>query len=425
MHNRILLSIFSLSCLLTTASLHAQSVNEVVSVGPSYSSEAYYDMEDGLVKTAPLNEWDIAFQINGFSSAIATNGGTGVRLYLVPEKGVEDFGTAIDTTGLSASWTAWYNSATTWDMGAFNLGSDYETGNFGWGAYNMVTHTVSGTALYVIILPDGTAKQIMIDGLLSGTYSFSYANLDGTGKTTASIKKSDYAGKNFGYYSISQGTAVDHEPPAENWDLVFGKYITWIAAGPGGVVPYVVTGVRANTGVMVAEVETTTPATEPKPVVDEDYTDTITMIGHDWKTFAGGGYTMRNVVYFVKDQEGNIYRLYFTNFAGAETGNIGFTKENLSVSSVTDAEQTVAQFGIYPNIVEKGNSFNVVFSVERPIADAQLRLFDATGREVYSATPGTSVGLRQIPVNADLPSGAYTATLDVDGKRMSNRVIVR
>lgn len=424
MQTRVLLSILSLFLLLFTTSRSLQAQSETISVGPGYASEVYYDMEDGVVQTAPLNEWDIAFQIQGFASSIITNGGTGVRLYVAENNTVDDFGTAIDTTGMAETWTAWYNSAETWELGAFNLNSDYESGNFGWGAYNMVTHTVAGTTLYVIVLPDGTAKQIMVDGLTSGTYSFSYADLDGSNKVTASLAKSGFAGKNFGYYSIRDGKEVDHEPQGENWDLVFGKYIAWISAGPGETVPYVVTGVRSNMGVTVAEVESVNPEMEPTPS-ETAFSDTITVIGHDWKSFNGSGYTVRDAVYFVKDQVGDIYRLHFTEFAGSANGNIAFTKQKMGVSSVEENGLRTASFGIYPNVVERGNSFNVVLSVDRPISGAHFRLFDAAGREVYSATPGTSVGLRQIPVNADLPSGAYTATLDVDGRRMSSKVIVR
>lgn len=421
MHTRILVSLLSLFLIATLNTSEVLAQSEVVSVGPGYGIEAFYDLEEGIAGTSSLDEWDIGFQIAGFTSSIITNGGAGIRLYVVPDKSAEDFGSTVDTNGMVATWKPWYNSASSWDQGAFNLDSDYQTGDFGWGAYNMVTHTVAGTTLYVIVLPDGTAKQIVIDGLSGGKYSFRYADTDGGNVVNETLTKNDYAGKNFGYYSIRNRAAVDREPHTENWDLVFGKYIAWV--GANNETPYVVTGVRSNAGVTVAEVETSNPAGEPDPF-EEQYSDNITEIGHDWKEFSGA-WSLRNVVYFVRDAEGAIHRLYFTSFAGSSTGDIGFTKEKLGVSSVVENGRNVADFGIHPNVVERGERFDVVISLNNPVRNAHLTLFDAAGRAVYSRSTASEAGLRRIPVSIDQPAGSYIVSLDVDGVRVNQRLIVR
>lgn len=400
-------------------SLRAQQ--EIISLGPGYTDEVYYDMQEGITSRSPIASWEIGFQVTGFASSIITNGGTGVTLYVVPDKGIEGFGEAIDTAGMVESWKPWYNSTSTWDQGAFNLNSDYETGLFGWGEYNMVTHQVSGSTLYVIVLPDGTAKQIAIDGLMSGTYNFSYADIDGSNQVSAELKKSDYAGKNFGYYSLTEGKALDPEPQAEQWDLVFGKYIALV--GPDADIPYGVTGVRSNPEVLTAEVESTTPETVETPSLDVFTTD-ITNIGHDWKEYAGS-WTLRDVAYFVQDTDDNIFRIVFTDFGGSGTGEITLSKKQMGVSSVQNAERTIGRFGIYPNILSAGERATILLSLDQPVSTARILVTDAAGRTVATETPEAKTGLQQIPLGIDLPSGWYSVSVDLDGVRQNRAIIVQ
>ncbi len=418
MRFRILSSSLLLLCLAASQQLHSQQ--ETVSVGPGYADEVYYDMQDGITKRSALGNWDIGFQVVGFASSIITNGGTGTQLYVVPGKGAEDFGSAIDTAGITEG-QAWYNSATTWDQGAFNLDADYETGNFGWGQYNMVTHTVTGSTLYVIILQDGTAKQIVIDGLSSGTYSFSYADIDGSNQVNAELKKSDFAGKNFGYYSISEKKTLDIEPQAEEWDLVFGKYIAWV--GPNNDLPYVVTGIRSNPEARTAEVESATPDSEPTPDLSNFTTD-ITTIGHDWKEYTGT-WTLRDAAYFVEDLDGNIFRVVFSDFGGSGTGDITFNKQQMNVSSVNSQQSTVARFSIYPNIISTGDPLTILLSLEHTVSAARIVITDAAGRVVLSQEPNLKHGLQQIPLEQSLTAGWYNVTVDVNGARLNRSILVQ
>lgn len=406
----LLCSLLLLALIPTSRTLAQETV--VVSVGEGYAFETYYDLDDGISGSQPLDAWDIGFQMTGFSSAIITNGGTGIQLYPVPGADPETFGTAIDTNGMAGSWNGWYNSASTWNQGAFNLGSDFETGNFGWGEYNMVTHVVSGTTLYVIVLPDGSAKQIVIDGLSSGTYSFRYADLDGGNVTEASVSKSDFAGKQFGYYSIRDGKTVDQEPQIQNWDLVFGKYIAWV--GPEANIPYVVTGVRSNPEVLTAAVTTENPLSEPAPQAGAFTTD-ITTIGHDWKEFTGAWSIRADVAYFVQSRVGDIYRIVFTDFGGSSSGDITFQQQNLGVLSVRDNEQVVARFGIYPNTLRSGDRATVVLSAESKLADAEIAIVDAAGRTVQVLEVPDHTGLQQIPLETDLAPGWYSVALTLNG----------
>jgi hypothetical protein len=326
----------------------------------------------------------------------------------------------VDTNGMS-EWEKHNNSLETWSSGAFNMGRDHNTGDFGWGEYNLSTHQVTATTIYVVKLPGNVYKKIMIDGLVSGTYTFRYSDLDGGNEQTASLAKSNFQGKNFIYYSLKDNRSIDREPAAQNWDLLFGKYVDM--AGPNLDIPYVVTGVLNNRNVTVAQVQTSYPATEPIP--DEGAFNTkLNEIGYDWKAFAGTAYTISDDrAYFVKARDGGIYRLLFTSFTGGSTGAMTFTTELLGVSGVETAEEKLGTFALHPNVVSRRESLTLVYELKS--GDAELAIHDLTGRNVAHSTLPTGEGLRRISVPVDLPSGVYIATVKQGGGVGSMRFVVR
>ncbi len=416
-------SILSFCLLFATATLVLRA-QQTVSAGAGYADEVYFSLASGVVGTASLDEWDIGIEVAaGFSASIITNDGKGVVLYSVPTMTAGDFGNAVDTNGLSESWDAWYNSTATWDQGAFNMDSDPETGNFGWGEYSLITHTVSGTTLFVIVLPDGTAKQVAIEGLASGTYTMLIAELDGSDQKTITVAKSDYANRQFAYYSIANNEVMDREPNAFEWDLVFGKYIEKI--GPDSDIPYSVFGVRSAPGTSVAKVETDSPASVAAPTDSASYSFDINTIGYDWKTFTGSGWSFADVAFFVKDRDENIYRLYFTDFTGSGEGTSTFELELLGTSSVSREETVVAEFGLYPNILRSGNDLSCVYNLASSASEVTFRLFDMNGQLVYSKNLSSSAGFFEQRMNLDLPSGRYQGVLEVDGAMESRPVIVQ
>jgi len=415
------------SLLMLAAGILASSTaaaQTVVSTGPGYANEVYYSLENGTVRTEPLASWDIGFQVVGYSSSIITNGGAGVMLYHVPGKTADDWAETLDTTGMDESWDLWHNSPDTWDLGAFNMNSDYSTGNFGWGEYDMVTHIVSGTALYVIVLPDGAAKKIMIDGLSGGTYSFRYADLDGSNEVEASLAKSEFAGKNFGYYSIRDGKTVDHEPVAVDWDLVFGKYVAFL--GPDMTVPYGVTGVRSNSGISAVRVKTGTPATAPVPNL-EDFNSSITTIGYDWKSFTGTEYKVSDsLVFFVrKDVDGSIYRIVFTGFGGSSTGDFMFNQEVIGAASVNDERGGTVTAAVHPSVAGRGAMVDVVYSLDHAVSGARAVVHDLTGRVLSSVDLDGDAGLHRAALSAPETAGLYFVVIECGGRRVSQRLVVR
>lgn len=393
-----------------------------VSTGPGYANEVYYSLDNGTVRAEPLADWDIGFQISGYASSIITNGGAGVQLFAVPNRTADAWAGAVDTAGMLDSWDLWHNSTESWDLGAFNMDFDYQTGNFGWGEYNVNTHIVTGSTIYVIVLPDGKAKKIMIDRLTAGTYSFRYADLDGSNEVTASVSKSNFLGKNFGYYSIRDGKTVDREPATEAWDLVFGKYVTYL--GPG--IPYGVTGVRSNVGVTTARIKTGSPTTIPAPG-DVAFTPVISTIGYDWKSFTGTGYKVSDsLAFFVKrNVDGAIFRIIFTEFGGSANGNFVFNQQLMSAASVRDEKGNTTTAAIHPSSTQPRGSVEVVYSLDRTVTGARALVHDVTGRIISSIDLDGTAGMHSTTFTAPDAAGLYFVAIECGQRRLSRQLLVR
>src|SRR5690606_8634888 len=123
-----------------TGLLVAQNVSDIVGTGEGYANQVWYSMENGEVASAPKDNWDLAFEIPGFSASIRFNEQKGMALFAAPYA-VSEW-SALDTTGMAANWQGLHNDPTSWQRGAFNLYPTSET-DLGWGIYNMVTHIIS------------------------------------------------------------------------------------------------------------------------------------------------------------------------------------------------------------------------------------------------------------------------------------------
>ena len=156
------------STLLISLGLLAQQQKEVVT-GAGYADDVYYSLENGTVTTVARNNWDIAFVTQQMSVSVLANNGSGVELYTYPEGDIDDWAT-VDTTGMD--WTPMYNSIETWDMGAFNAntipGDDFD---YGWGRYNMTTHTIIGDSIFIIrTLADSIMKVAIVQKICCGKH---------------------------------------------------------------------------------------------------------------------------------------------------------------------------------------------------------------------------------------------------------------
>jgi len=433
----LLLAIVLLNIDFLIASDKGNLVQDSVVMGASYKNEVWYNMITGVVKESDINNWDIAFE-TGQRAGIHANGSKGIRVWVVPDKTPDDFNkfTAKDTLGMSENWKYYVNSPDSWSVGAFNLNLDgYETGgDFGWGNYDLTTHAVVGKRLFVVKLNNSTYKKFFIEALANQEYSFTYANLDGSDEAIFTIKKTDYKGKNFAYFSFSNAVALDREPMTNDWHLNFSKYEILIPTGPTTVMPYVVTGVRSNKNVRVAKLTGVDPYSADSPDWNEaNYSTKITKIGSDWKTFNNEKFEYelkKDWVYFVSpspisEPNPTIFRLIFTGFEGSSTGKIFFEKQQLTTSIIKENNEIISTFSLYPNVVSNKSNLNLVINSVNNYENAEYYIYTIDGQLISSNKLNISNNLNIFNLSLNnISKGLYFIKLRINNSYSVEKFIV-
>lgn len=397
---------------LSASAANSQVINETVSLGASYVNEVWYTLSDGTETAAPKAEWDLAFSVDGFSSSIRVNNGNGVELYAYPNGTNADWN-SVDASDI-ANWEPLYNSYTDWEIGAFdvNLNPNIQF-DYGWGVYNMSTHFVTGDSLFVIKLADGSLKKLDIINLANGSFNFRYGNLDNSEEVTTAFVKSDYAGKMFGYYSIVTDEFIDREPA--EWDLLFKKYIGYVPT------PYAVTGILAHPNWTIAEA---TGIADPATYTDfqsETFGTDANTIGDDWKTFNMTSFQYdiaADRVYFMQNEGGDIWKIIPTGFGGSATGDVEFSKEQLTFAGLTEENQQFVS--IYPNPATD----NLTISFDSKSATTTISVKNSIGQIVATETFNSATGLTQKQLNiSHLDNGVYFIEINQNNSTTSKSVI--
>lgn len=390
-----------------------------VSTASGNVEQLWYSLATDQSSAASLAGWDLAFEMAGFTSAIRVNGAKGLAIYETPNA-IGDWANvnSVDT----ANWTLLQDSDTSWSASALSHGNNLSSPeglNVGWGDYNMITHVITGTKIYAILLADGTTwKKLRINSLASGIFSFTYANLDGTDTQDASLAKSAFTGKNFGYWSFDTNATMDREPVAADWDLTFTKYVQ--------LTPYVypVVGVLLNKSVTALQVDGV-PSAQAEWSTGVFSTE-MNVLGSDWKTYDFGQNTYlmaEDRTYFVKDVPGNIWKIIFTGYGGGANGNISFTKELMSSVGVAEQVQQQGHLMAWPNPVTDGQARLVL---DMPANEGLLRMFNMAGQQVVQQQWTGLAGLsaRNLDVSS-LSKGVYMVRLDAEGASATTKLVIK
>lgn len=379
----------------------AQAQTEVtVSTGGGNAQQVWYSLQNGEVATAPLASWDLAFEITGFTSAIRVNTAKGIAAYETPVA-FNNWETL--NTPDPDNWTVIFDDETDWSVGALNHGNDLDDGgtNLGWGDYNMVTHQIAGTKVYALDLGDDHWIRLRINTVASGTYSFQYADFDGSNSHEGAVTKTNFTGKNFGYWSFSTHATVDPEPLTTEWDLLFTKYTADLG------IPYSVAGVLQNKNRPIQRVDEV--PTDEAVWTPGAFTDEINVIGYDWKTydFGAGVYTTtEDLTFFMKDAEDNVWKLIFTGYGGSANGEMTFTQEMVSATGMAEVTRPTA-LSVFPNPASDGQ---VQIGLEVPGNEALLHVFNTAGQEVMQERWN---GMNARILNVDgLQAGVYVLRME-------------
>lgn len=407
-------------------SLAAQQFDQP-SVGPGYSNQTFYTLNDGATQSHANTAWDIAFSTGPqdagifINEAVATAQGPPppeVELYLLAGS---DFSNA-DTAGMLRL----YNDETSWSEGAFNhVKAPSDPLDLGWGSYNVVNNQVLGTRLYGIKLRDGSFKKLEIQSLAGGVYTFRYADLDGSGEQTQTIDKAAHAGSTLAYFSFASGEVVDLEP--DTWDLLFTRYVTPLDDGQGNILDYVVTGVLSKRGVEVAQADDTDPATVDYRDYEDELSSVPDVIGYDWKEIDLSTFqwlVIPDRVYFVKTTSNELWKVEFIDFEGSATGVS--TLERTFVTQLTSTEEAdlpLESFTLYPNPVAD----QVTLAVESEVGDprAEVRIANSLGQVLFFRVIDIQPGWNVQTFFPDLPSGTYYLSLQMDEGLISQPLLVK
>lgn len=404
----LLLSIVSLGL----CSLNAQ-VSDNVSLEQGYANQSFYSFENGEIASVPAQDWDLAFSCGSGSSAIRINDGYGVKAYKYPNGDISNW-SEIDSTGLS-TWIPDYNSELTWATGAFDQTADGF--DVGWGDYNVITHIVTGTDVFIIQTLDMSWKKVAVESLISGDYIFKYADLDGSNESTHTLSKSDYTGKNFGYFSLATETEIDREPDSDSWDITFTKYIGELSPG----VNYGVTGALSNYGVSIAQADGVDVTTAN--YMDYSFEGEINVIGYDWKSFNGMQFVLTpDLTYFVNDVNGNVYQITFTNFEGSSSGVIEFETTLLMTSAITNLDKSSA-IKAFPNPTQ--GTLQLEFTSVNT-ANTLLTITDLAGRLILNEQVVFSTENSKHRLDlAGNTAGIYILTIVSEGIVSTERIVLK
>lgn len=416
--------------LLGTSFANAQEVQQI-SVGPSYSLQSYYDLEaENGVEPFIIenNKWDLGFantsqqeagiHINESKKISFTGPVPTLVLYKVE---VDDF-TSVITEGMLTDTIS--NDEISWGEGALNSVKDVTNQlDFGWGVYNPTTHGIDGTTVYVIKLRDNTYKRFIIESYSGGVYTLKHADLDGTNEQSVTIDKADFGESHLILYSFETGTI---ESP-NTWDLTFSRYTTMLASG-GGFIPYTVAGILSSPDIQVVKASNIDVDNVEYEDHSANLSDTITTIGHDFKffDFAQGWIIQENQVYFVKKQNGKLYKIKFLDFEGNSTGILTFEKTDLGTVSTKQLSVFFTEMKTFPNPVKSDQILSVAFESAAHIEDATLNLTNMMGQVIFRKSITVNRGLNGFELMTNqLSKGSYTVTINSKNGMLTSIVTIQ
>lgn len=402
---------------------YAQETTVTTSMGAGYANQVFYKLSTETENTYPANAWDIAFlRVSSMDLGIRINDANGIEVFEASNNPTD--WENIDIAD-EASWTKLYNSDTEWNMGAFQKGS----ATYGWGEYNIATHHVVGTVIFVLKYADGTYKKFINEDYFGG-YTFKYATWDGTqwsDDKTATISNTSNPNNEYNYYSLVTDQEVIAAPATSDWDIKFTRFFTELdsGAGDGSTVMYLVTGVLHGNQVTVAE-EDDNPQ-DQRDISSLDFKTEINTIGHDWKafSFSDGFVVDPNKSYYIKYHDDTVYKLQFNSFTGSSTGDLEFNFEDVTQVLDTKEVQEGVTFGMYPN-PSKDKKLNIIYDNKVNSSENEIALYAINGARVYESNLNNAIGFYNKTLNLEhLPSGIYTLQFSSDKHITTKKIVLQ
>ncbi|AEA44686.1 T9SS type A sorting domain-containing protein [Fluviicola taffensis] len=418
--------LLSAAALISLSNVMAQGpvITDTVITGVGYANNIWYSLQNDETGTAVSSNWDIALassasQNSPLTATILFNYKVGT-LYAIPNATPANSFDTLATVNFGAL-TELKNNDSTWAEGALNRAAGPGQFDYGFGTYNMTTHNVDASRIFVVKYADNSVKKFYVNLLsVQGKYEIFSADLgNATTVTTQNLLLTPYGSKNFVYYKINTNTVVDREPASANWDFTFLQYPAAISPGS----QYGSFGILNNVGVQAVKVSPVDPATY-EDYQSQTFSNLTNAIGYNWKNAQAQPVATvpTDVVYFVKVANGNIWKVVFTKFttgSGANSNMNVFTKQNLTTLSVGD-EDASTFISVYPN---PANTIATVVIDSK--ANTTVKVLSMAG-QVVSENTTTSTGLQTINVSTEnLNNGVYLVEVSNGAATTTQRLVVQ
>ncbi|MCS6904921.1 MAG: T9SS type A sorting domain-containing protein [Bacteroidia bacterium] len=417
--------------------LYAQNnswVEDSIVIDKSSAQQVWYSLQNGVVKTSPQDDWDIAFQVYLATAGIWVNEAKGLALY---RAGIDTTQwMVLDTAGKINENNRLYNSDTSWTYGAFNAERDPNNlFDDGWGIYEPTTRIVKGRKMFFLKNVDGSIKKIWVRYLDSyaNKFYFRIANLDNSQMQEVVCDRSRFSNQLFAYFSLATSQFLPpREPPIRSWDLLFTHY--YKASFPrtkvAGVLSNVVLNRQRNfvpVGVIIArekpvDVEKVTLPPSSK------YKTAINTIGDDWKRFTpqpppGKWIIEDSLAYFIKDYNGIIWKIVFTNFSDSPQTKYFFKKQRITPASISNSlGSRNNNLVVYPTPVHEGSPQYAILNTDL-FYPFSVIITNLQGKVVWQASFSKSINTSPI-VLPSLPCGSYIITLNAESYQVSQKFAV-
>jgi len=406
------------SLIFSSSSFSQTTVSDYVILGPQYANQSFYSLANGEAANTSNTLWDLQLATAQRSASIRINDAKDVQLFELPNSDTTEWN-AIDTSGKYRL----YNADTSWEIGAFNNIGSLQHPDYGCMVYTG-TGQLRGTRLFMLKLANGQLKKVWIKQLDFYVLTILISNLDNSDLQTIVLDKNNFSSKNFFYYSIENDSALDIEPEALEWDFVSRKYF---ALDSITYLPFnAVTGVLLNRNVSAVDIRGVNLAT-----IDSDtgytYSNYINTIGYDWKSYdydSSKFDLVSNLGYFIKAQDGDIYKLEFTGFAGSLNGRVDFKKTNLSQNTAasTNDKSSLNSLTVYPNPATENASIIISLKENKNL---NISIYDASGKIIFTQLMEASAGLNNfsLPIQ-NFENGFYFVKVNDKNSALTQKLLI-
>lgn len=303
-------------------------------LGENYSNEVFFDLGSNSWQTRKLADWDLRFQSGDSQFGVFVNNGTNV---LVRKIDIHNLDEPLAADTLHFRSKPELVDAPEGKVSGSAIGD--------WRNYKSAGPKFT-PGIYVIELGYGSGykkfKRLQLLNCDAKAYYVRITDLYKDDNITP-ITKGDTlvipkdANSNYTYYSFKNGgtgaIVPNAEPEKNSWDIVFTRYKhLFYGILPGNVpYPYILTGVLSNPNKVLVAKDSSDGFSrfDGSSIAGFQFSDNSNAIGYDWKSRAWGAqgtYTANaHLTYFIRDTDGQYYKLRFLDFMNAK-GENGYPK---------------------------------------------------------------------------------------------------